>query len=89
MLHSLTIWRCFIDILISCKKAKFLDVRYSLATARHYLDSSRLKRLFNAILDIHNAGWREYVLQVVKEKRRGEPHAELSTVYSDILEEEP
>lgn len=64
----------------------FLDVRYSLATAGHYCDSSRLKRLFNAILEIHNAGWNEYVLQVQNEKQQREPHVELSIIYSHILE---
>ena len=65
----------------------FLDVRYSLATTGRYRDSSRLKHLFNTILEIHNAGWDEYVLQVTDEKRRGEPHVELSTIYRQIFEQ--
>ena len=65
----------------------FLDVRYSLAIAGRYRDSSRLKHLFNTILEIQNAGWDEYVLQVTDEKRRGEPHVELSTIYRQICEE--
>ena len=67
----------------------FLSVRYSLATAGHYRDSSRLKHLFNAILEIHNAGWNEYVLQIQHEKKQREPHVELSIIYSHILEEGP
>ena len=68
---------------------KFLNRRHSLATARCYRDSSRLKRLFNAILEVHNAGCSEYLLQIVHEKRRREPHIELSTVHTHILEENP
>ena len=66
---------------------EFLDVRYSLASAGRYRDSSRLKHLFNIILEIHNAGWDEYVLQVTDEKRRGEPHVELSSIYNQIFNE--
>lgn len=68
---------------------KFLDVRHSLATVRRYRDSSRLKCLFNVILEIHNAGCSEYLRQVVYEKRCREPRVELSTVYTHILEETP
>ena len=68
---------------------KFLDVRYPLATTGHYHDNSRLKRLFNAILEIHNAGWNDYVLQVQYEKKQREPHVELSIIYCHILEEGP
>ena len=66
---------------------EFLSVKCSLATAGHYRDSSRLKHLFNAILEIHNAGWREYLLQIKAESLRRKPRIELSTVYSHILED--
>ena len=66
---------------------KFLDVKYSLAAAGRYRDSSRLEHLFKSILEIHNAGWSEYLLQVIDEKQRDEPHVELSTIYSHILGE--
>ena len=66
---------------------KFLSVKYSLANAGHYRDSSRLKHLFNAILEIRNAGWIEYLLQIKAESLRRMPRLELSTVYSHILED--
>lgn len=68
---------------------EFLNVMHSLATAGHYRDSSRVKHLFNAILEIHNAGWNEYVLQVQHEKQQCEPYVELSIIYSHILKEGP
>ena len=71
------------------KAPYFLDVRYPLAIAGHYRDNSRLERLFNAILEIHNAGWHEYVLQVQYENQQHEPHVDLSIIYSHILEEGP
>ena len=67
----------------------FLNVMHSLATAGHYRNSSRVKHLFNAILEIQNAGWNEYVLQVQNEKQQREPHVELSIIYSHILKEGP
>ncbi len=68
---------------------EFLDVKLSLATAGRYHDSGRLEHLFNAILEIHNAGWDEDVQQVIDEKRRQEPHVKLSTIYSHIFDESP
>ena len=67
----------------------FLDVMYPLAITGRYRDNSRLKRLFNTILEIHNAGWNEYVLQIQHETKQPEPHVELSIIYSHILEEGP
>ena len=71
------------------KAPDFLDVRYSLAIAARYRDNSRLERLFNAILEIHNAGWNEYILQVQHEKQQHEPHVELPLIYGHILEQGP
>ena len=67
----------------------FLDVKFSLAIAGRYRDNSRLKHLFNAILEIRNAGCNEYVLQVQHEKKQRKPHVEPSIIYSHILEEGP
>ena len=67
----------------------YLDVRHSLASAGNYHENDRLKHLFNAILEIHNAGWNEDVLQVIDEKQRQTPDVKLSTIYKHIFDESP
>ncbi|KAL2038032.1 hypothetical protein N7G274_009252 [Stereocaulon virgatum] len=67
----------------------FLDLWHPLANTALYHGNSGLKRLFHGILQIANAGWPQYIAQIMKEKKIFRFSADLSSMYLCIAKDQP